>query len=128
MVKRRGQLARGKLTLQRYLALPHVVVAPTGTPGSLVDTVLAQRGLSRRVTVRVPSFLVAPIVVARSDSINTGPARLARLSAEVYPLSLLPPPLPLPSFQVKLAWHPRLEQDPAQRWLRELICSLCAGW
>lgn len=128
MVKRRGQLARGKLTLPRYLALPHVVVAPTGTPGSLVDTVLAQRGLSRRVAVRVPNFLVAPIVVASSDYINTGPARLARLLAEVYPLSLLPPPLPLPSFQVKLAWHPRLEQDPAQRWLRGLICALCEGW
>lgn len=128
MVKRRGQLARGKLSLQRYLALPHVVVAPTGTPGSLVDTVLAQRGLSRRVVVRVPNFLVAPIVVANSDYINTGPARLAQLLAQVYPLTLLPPPLPLPSFQLKLAWHPRLEHDPAQRWLRELILLLSKSW
>jgi DNA-binding transcriptional LysR family regulator len=127
MVKRRGQLARGKLTLSRYLAMPHVVVAPTGAPGSLVDTVLAQRGVSRRVVVRVPNFLVAPIVVGSSDYINTGPARLAQLLAQVYPLTLLPPPLPLPSFEIKLAWHPRLEHDPAQRWLRELLFELSAS-
>jgi DNA-binding transcriptional LysR family regulator len=127
MVKRRGALARGKLTLSRYLAMPHVVVAPTGAPGSLVDTVLAQRGVSRRVVVRVPNFLVAPIVVGSSDYINTGPARLAQLLAQVYPLTLLPPPLPLPSFQLKLVWHPRLEHDPAQRWLRELLFELSAS-
>jgi len=125
MLKRRGALSRGKLSLARYLAAEHVVVAPTGTPGSLVDTVLSQRGLSRRVAVRVPNFLAAPIVVAGSDYVNTGPARLARLLAEWHPITLRPPPLPLPSFDLKLVWHPRLEHDPAQRWLRALSVDVC---
>jgi len=124
MVKRRSALARGKLSLSRYLAARHVVVAPSGTPGSLVDNVLSQRGLSRQIALRVPNFLVAPIVVSAADYINTGPARLARHLAEVYPLTLLPPPLPLPDFEIKLTWHARLDHDPAQRWLRQVILDL----
>jgi LysR family transcriptional regulator, transcriptional activator of nodD3 and syrA len=127
IVRRRGALARGAWTLARYLAARHVVVAPTGTPGSIVDTVLAQRGLARQVALRVPNFLVAPIVVARSDFVSTAPARLARDLAGVYALTILPPPLPLPSFELKLAWHPRLEHDPAQRWFRQVIAELGTG-
>lgn len=128
IVKRRGPLARGKWSLKRYLEARHVVVAPTGTPGSLVDTVLSQRGLARQIAVHVPNFLVAPTIVAASDYVNTGPARLARLLSAMLPLTLLPPPLALPSFELKLAWHPRLEHDPAQRWLRELIIDLTRGF
>jgi DNA-binding transcriptional LysR family regulator len=124
MLKRRGALARGKWSLKRYLDARHVVVAPTGTPGSLVDTVLSQRGLSRQIAVHVPNFLVAPTIVAASDYVNTGPARLARLLVGMLPITLRPPPIALPSFELKLAWHPRLEHDPAQRWLRELIVEL----
>jgi DNA-binding transcriptional LysR family regulator len=91
----------------------------------VVDTVLAQRGLSRRIAVRVPNFLVAPVVVSGSDYVNTGPARLARFLAQSHALRVLPPPLPLPSFTMKMIWHPRLEHEPAQRWLRQVIADIC---
>jgi DNA-binding transcriptional LysR family regulator len=113
--------ATERITLKRYLALRHVVVAPSGSPGSVVDTELARRGLRRRVAARVPSFLVAPIVVSGSDFINTGPARLARLLAERHPIALVRPPLRLPSFTLYLVWPRRFDQDPAHRWFRELV-------
>lgn len=110
-----------KMTMEKYLAARHVVVAPSGTSGSLVDSELSARGLARRVALRVANFLVAPIVVAETDFVNTMPKRLGLKLAERHGLRALPPPLELPRFGFLMLWHPRLDADPAQRWLRELV-------
>ncbi len=78
----------------------------------------------RRVALRVSSFLVAPVLVSKSDLINTGPERLARRFATIYPLRLLPPPLPLPPFTFSIAWHPRLASDPAHVWFRQVVARI----
>jgi DNA-binding transcriptional LysR family regulator len=113
-----------KIGMQSYLAARHIVVAPSGTAGSLVDTELAARGLSRRVALRVANFLIAPIIVAETDFVNTMPKRLGMKLAERYGLRALPPPLELPRFGFLLLWHPRVDRDPAQRWLRELVVNV----
>ncbi|MEI9951777.1 MAG: LysR family transcriptional regulator [Pseudomonadota bacterium] len=121
MVRSGHPQVRGKLTLDRYLSLRHVVVAPSGTTGSFVDTELERRGLARRVALRVSSFLVVPIVVAETDFISTAPELLARRMAKRFSLRLMPTPLEVPRFGLSLAWHPRLDADPAHRWLREFV-------
>ena len=127
MVRRGHPEGRRKLTLARYIELRHVVVAPTGAPGSVVDTELAKRGKQRRVALRVPDFLVAPLVVSNSDFINTGPERLAILHAKHHPVRLLRPPIPLPRFTICLAWHARLDADPAHAWLRNAVTRVARG-
>lgn len=124
MVRRDHPTVKKKLSLAQYVALAHVVVAPTGGPGSIVDTELEQRGLQRRIALRVSNFLIAPVVVCETDFISTMPRRLARQVAARYPLRLLPPPLPLPKFGFSLSWHRRLDQDPAHRWLRASCASV----
>jgi DNA-binding transcriptional LysR family regulator len=121
MVRRDHPQIKKAPRLEQYLAQRHLVVAPSGTPGSFVDTILAEHGLERRVALRVTNFLIAPVVVCETDLINTMPARLARQLAKTYPLRLLPPPLDLPTFEYGLYWHSRLDQDRAQRWLREFV-------
>lgn len=127
MVRKRHPGVGAKLTLTQYLALRHLVVAPTGAPGSIVDTLLAQRGHERRVAVRVPNFLIAPHIVSSSDYVNTGPERLARHMARRYPIRLLPPPLSLPPFEIQLAWHARLDDDAAHGFLRSCITKVAAA-
>jgi DNA-binding transcriptional LysR family regulator len=124
MVRRDHPQIRKAPSLEKYLAQRHVVVAPSGTPGSLVDSVLARLGLERRVALRVTNFLIAPVVVCETDFINTMPVRLARQLAKTYPLRLLRPPLELPRFEYCMSWHPRLDHDPAQRWLRTFVASV----
>lgn len=124
MVRRDHPHIRKAPSLDKYLAQRHVVVAPSGTAGSFVDTVLAQRGRERRVALRVTNFLIAPVVVCETDFINTMPARLARQLAKTYPVRLFPPPLELSTFEYGMYWHPRLDQDPAQRWLREVVARV----
>ena len=116
-----------KLALATFLALDHVVVAPGGTPGSMVDTQLERRGLRRRVAARVSSFLMAPLLVSQSDLVSTGPERLLRQLAAHLPIRLLDPPIRLPRFHLDLVWHSRRDHDPAHRWLRALIGQVAAG-
>lgn len=115
---------RRRLTLSRYLALDHVLVtAPDYGPG-VVDVALAARGLRRRVVARVPHFLVAPALVARTDLVVTVPARIAALVASAHGLRILEPPLELPSFAVQMIWHVLANDDAASHWLRsELVAA-----
>jgi DNA-binding transcriptional LysR family regulator len=126
-VLRRGHPAlrrRGRLTLERFVELPQILIAPGGRPGSLLDDALARRGLRRRVALRVPNFLVAPLVVVQSDLIVTLPARLARRVAASFPLELRPPPFELPGFEVHMGWHERFRHDAGHAWFRRVLAEV----
>jgi len=125
-IARSGHPRVGKrLTVARFAREAHVVVAPDRrATTSAVDRGLESRGLARRVAVRVPSFLVAPLVVAESDAISTMPERLARRFAPGLDLRVLACPLPLPALVVGAAWHERLRNDPGHRWIRRRLLTV----
>jgi DNA-binding transcriptional LysR family regulator len=116
--------ARRPLTLARFVELPHVLVSPQGRGDSAVDAALRERKLSRRLMLRVPHFLSAPLVIAESDAIITLPERVARAVAAQHRLVMKKPPLPLPGFSFSQFWHTRNDEDAAHRWLRELVWAV----
>jgi DNA-binding transcriptional LysR family regulator len=119
---RSGHPAVGKrLSLDAYIALPHVLVSPGGRPGSVVDTALASLGRQRRVALVVPHFLAAIEIVRQSDAIVTLGRRLARAARPG--LRVHEPPLELPGFGVSLYWHQREHADPAHIWFRRLVAK-----
>ncbi|MEZ4297796.1 MAG: LysR family transcriptional regulator [Polyangiaceae bacterium] len=109
------------LSLEAYVRLPHALISPGGSGPSFVDEALARLGKSRRIALRVPYFLAAPPIIARSDLLLTAPRRMVEPFAGSLPLRLLEPPLETPSFSVHLAWHERDDADPAHQWLRRAI-------
>lgn len=115
---------KSRLTLEAYGAAGHVVVETADRPGSVVDTVLSDHGLGRRVVLRTPHFLVAPVVVARTDLIATLPRGVVTSFAQFLPLSVFAPPLDAPGFPVSMVWHPRTHEQAPHRWLRELIMEV----
>lgn len=116
-------LAGSRLTLARYCEVPHLMVAPRGTPGSFVDDALATVGRRRRVALAVPHFLVVPYVVAATDLVATLANRVAALFATTLDLVMQPPPVAIARFAIALAWHERNHHDAAQRWLRTQIAA-----
>jgi DNA-binding transcriptional LysR family regulator len=122
---RKGHPALSKrLTIERFAALDHALIAPSGKPHGAVDDALAERGLSRRVALLIPHFVVAPFVIAQTDLVLTLPERVALTFAKTLPLELLAPPLPVPGFAMILLWHDRTHHDPAHAWLRERIVEV----
>jgi DNA-binding transcriptional LysR family regulator len=113
------------LTLSRFAAASHVLVSPWGTEGGFVDDALARLGLRRNVAVAVPHAMVAPHVVASSDLLLTVAERIARVLAPPLGLVILasPPELGLTGFTMSMRWHERTHDDPARRWVREVIVA-----
>lgn len=121
---RRGHPAAARrLTLDRFCALHHVLIAPRGTPGGFVDDALAARGRSRRVALAVPHFLIVPHVLATTDLIATVASRVAAAFAGPHALVTVRPPVEVSGFAIHLLWHQRTQADDAQRWLREQIAA-----
>jgi DNA-binding transcriptional LysR family regulator len=121
LVRRDHPAIATRWTAQRFAGLRHAFIAPRGRPGGVVDTALAALGLSRRVVLMVQHFLAAPFVVAKTDLVLTVPERVAFAFADMLPLAIVPPPMELPGFTMQLLWHDRTHDDPAHRWLRQLV-------
>lgn len=80
-VMRQGHwLATRKLTLERYMQAKHLLVTLTGESTGLIDPLLQEQGLKRRIALTVNQFAVAPRIVAQSDLIAVLPLRVVQLS------------------------------------------------
>ncbi len=110
-----------KLTLAEYLRRRHLLISPHGQGPGLVDVALAEQGLSRRIALRVPYFMTAPLIVARTDFVLTLPERVAKALMPMLPVRLLRPPVELGGFSLVQAWHERHHQSPRHLWLRNLV-------
>lgn len=115
--------AAKKLRLDDYLALGHVLVAPRGLPGSLVDTALERLGKTRTVVTRVQHFVSAAFVVARTDLAVTCPANVARAVAPELALRAMTPPVHVAIDRTSMVWHERAHRDAGHRWLRDRITA-----
>lgn len=115
------RLAEGELTLPRFLAERHVLVAPRGDAEGLVDRVLATTGDRRRVSRTFPSFLSALWHVAQSDELLTISSRLVAEVRPRLPLRAVATPLHLDDYRMVLAWHPRTDKAVEDVWFRSVL-------
>lgn len=123
IVRRGHPLAGRRLSISSYCELPHALVADDDDPG-LVDRLLAPMARTRRVALRVPDFAGLGYVVAATDLVATIPEPIARRFAQLMPISVLRPPLALPTMHICLYYHPRQGDEAGSRWLREQIVSV----
>jgi DNA-binding transcriptional LysR family regulator len=112
-----------RLSLEQFVRLSHIQVAPRGKPGGYIDDVLHTKGLTRHVARAVPYFQTALQLIAETDYILTISERAARHMAPSMGLRLLDPPLELRPYALSLVWHPRFDGDAAHRFLREIFAN-----
>ena len=111
-----------RLTLKRFIALPQIRVVYLAAGGAgLVDSVLASRGLERRVALTVSNLVTVPAIVQSSDLLGVAPERLARSWARARSLKILDLPVPLPDMHLTMVWDERRGGHGANEWLRDAI-------
>jgi len=117
-------LAQGEVTAERYAQAGHVLVSRSGFEADAVDLPFLPPGLARPVRSVVSGFSAALAVARASDLVATVPDRhTASLRAGLFKF---PVPGPAAGFTVSMLWHPRLDADPAHRWLRACLREVCA--
>jgi DNA-binding transcriptional LysR family regulator len=117
---------RDSLTLEQFCSQAHALVSPRGGRG-IVDRLLDERGLSRRVAVVLPHFLAAPFLVAQSDLVLTVAERAAKAFTSLLPLRLVAPPIDLPVATYWQLWHQRSHDDAGHKWLRTRVAEVGAA-
>ncbi len=105
----------------------HVTVSPDGIGSSVVDAILAARGLRRRIVLVLPSSAGVPFVVAATDLIATLPSRIVKSLTPVPNVRVLTPPLPDVEVSPHMFWHRRSHADPLRMWLRAAIRRISAS-
>lgn len=115
-------IARRELDLDAFVETPQLLITLGDHTGpTWIDEALARLKRKRRVVVRVRYFMAAPLIVAKTDLLVTGPSMLLRYFAELVPLRLFPPPIELPTYPEQAYWHERFDRDPAHAWLRTRV-------
>jgi DNA-binding transcriptional LysR family regulator len=115
------------LTPERFAALDHCFLTITGRGDGAVDAALARLGLERRILLRLPHFLAAPLIVAESDLVLTLPRLLADRLARLVPLQIVSLPFEVAGYDLNLVWHEHVDAEPDHIWLRGLIRE-CAAY
>ncbi|WP_025130737.1 LysR family transcriptional regulator [Pseudomonas sp. PH1b] len=117
-------LSRGKITAKRYAAGQHILISRQGQGPGRIDEALSALGLERQIVAQVGGFSAALALARGSDLIATLPERhTASLRDGLHSFSLPLAPLEM---TISMLWHPRMEADPAHRWLRSCVYELCA--
>lgn len=121
VIRKHHPVTRGKLSLDDYLALDHILVSFSGGFWGMVDQALKRRRLKRRVVASVPMFMTAMSTAAQSNLAATVPARLAAKYAKQLGLAVFDTPLKIDPFTISLVRHARSASDPGLDWLSHKI-------
>jgi DNA-binding transcriptional LysR family regulator len=118
------------ITPERYAACDHVVASRKGKFTGPVDDALEELGLQRTVSVVVPGFPDAMRIARHSDFVALVPRSclgnsLASDQAATAGLQSFELPVRTPEIVISAMWHPRVDADPAHRWLRDTVVSVC---
>lgn len=113
-----------EVSISDYVAWGHVVASRSGRAEGPVDQALAEQGVQRLVSAVVPAFPAALAVARASDLVALVPASflLNQPAALLHRFEL---PVKTADITVSQMWHPRSEVDPAHRWLRQLLLTVC---
>jgi DNA-binding transcriptional LysR family regulator len=123
VVRMGHSLSESEITPARYAAARHVFVSRRGLDRGAIDETLKALGLERQIVAIVGGFSTALHLARASDLVASVPERHTgdlRAGMHSFPL-----PVSVPELTISLLWHPRLDADPAHRWLRECVRAIC---
>ena len=130
-------LTRGRMTKERLLEFPHVVVEPTGTmedengefpeeqakckrvsvESALQEFQYGKIGPGGRAAVCVANFAAVAPFLQFGDMVAMLPRRLALWAAANAPLALLDPPTTSITIEIEMLWDQSADQDQGLQWL-----------
>jgi DNA-binding transcriptional LysR family regulator len=114
------------LSVEEFAALPHITITSSGDDTHFIDDALADRGLARLVSAKVPLHSLILMLIG-SEALAVVPRRVAVDLVAICPLAMQPLPFPSPHVTLSMIWHRRLDNDPAHRWLRGTVRATVTG-
>jgi DNA-binding transcriptional LysR family regulator len=118
-------LAKKPLSAARFADSGHILVLRRGLHSNEIDEAARLAGQERRIASVVSGFSTALALARDTDLIATVPERHTEgLRHGLHSFDL---PFETAPFTVSMLWHPRMDADPAHRWLRGCVRSICTS-
>lgn len=114
-------LARTGVSARQFRAAEHVAIVSEGTGHGVVDQVIEQAGIRRRLRLTVPHFMAVGPVLQATDMIAVVPRRFADCACKPFGLATAPCPVKIPESVINVFWHARNHREPANQWLRQVV-------
>jgi DNA-binding transcriptional LysR family regulator len=114
------------LSIEVFANLPQIDITSSGEDTHFIDDALAERGLARLVTAKVPLHSLILMLIG-SRAIAVVPRRVATDLVVINPVIMRPLPFPSPRVALSMIWHRRLDNHPAHRWLRGALRASVTG-
>lgn len=114
-------LARTGVSARQFRAAEHVAIVSEGTGHGVVDQVIEQAGIRRRLRLTVPHFMAVGPVLQATDMIAVVPRRFADCACKPFGLATAPCPVKIPELVINVFWHARNHREPANQWLRQVV-------
>lgn len=121
LVRHDSEVAQNGMTLEAYLKMKHILVSPEGNHYGQVDEQLRELGLSRTISLTLPTMNAVSGIVKQTGYVATVLRRSVLTHDKDDGIIMLAPPLALPEIPFHLLWHRRSDGGNAQKWLRNLI-------
>jgi DNA-binding transcriptional LysR family regulator len=122
-------LLAGPVTPERYAACRHVVASRKGNFTGPVDDALEALGLKREIIAVVPGFPDAIRIACDTDLValvpRSGLADPTKFDPAAQGLVGFDLPVLTPPIVISAMWHPRMDAEPAHRWLRDTVVAVC---
>jgi DNA-binding transcriptional LysR family regulator len=121
-------LAKRKcLTLDQYLRCSHLVIDIIDGDQPLIAHRLRELGVARRAALTLPLNAGAAAALPQTTLVATLNRRLVDRFADDPALAVVGAPVELEPFNYFMVWHPRLDHDPPQQWLRGTVQSVATA-
>jgi DNA-binding transcriptional LysR family regulator len=115
------------LTVETYLAEPHLVVRSSGRTEEVFERYLAENAYTRRVVLSVPHTLCVPAVARETKLIATVPQSVGTFFSSYPGIRVFPVPFhepTPPTTTVSQYWSERFDRDRTNMWIRSTVADL----
>ncbi|MDX1977592.1 MAG: LysR family transcriptional regulator [Pseudanabaenaceae cyanobacterium bins.68] len=112
------------ISLESLVAFPHALFTLRKDNHGMIDRLLENHQLKRRIALTVPYWFILPNAIAHSDLLAIIPNCLACHFIQHFSIEKFDIPLDMPKNNVVMAWSAVQKGDQGQTWLREKILAI----
>ncbi|HEY3253400.1 MAG TPA: LysR family transcriptional regulator [Polyangiaceae bacterium] len=113
-----------KPSTKSYCDARHVLASVSADSHGFIDDVLAQKGLSRRVTLVVPNFMLALASLADTDLVTALPRGLVHAHAARFGVAWVEVPFRLRSYELRAIALQSAMSDAGLLWLFDSVTKV----
>jgi DNA-binding transcriptional LysR family regulator len=121
-------LAGKKLTLEEFAGASQISIAQRSDPVRVVDRILAEAGLKRRIAFTVPHYLTVPFLLATTDLLAVIPTKLVERFGASEGIVAAEAPFAQLSVPTLMLWASGVNDDTGNVWLRSTLHTIAEDY